>query len=40
MIDKVLTSDEELKNKGRRRGGEIVQLDSEADPSKGDTAKT
>ena len=40
MIDKVLTSDEEMRSKGRRRGGEIVQLDTDADPSKSDTAKT
>ena len=40
MIDKVLGSDNELRNKGKKRGGELVRIDTEADPSKGDTGKT
>ena len=40
MIDKVLTSDEEVKAKNKRRGGELVRLDTAEDPSKGDTGKT
>mmetsp|Transcript_5925 Transcript_5925/g.8027 ORF Transcript_5925/g.8027 Transcript_5925/m.8027 type:complete len:114 (+) Transcript_5925:1882-2223(+) len=38
MIDKVLGSDNELRAKGR--GGELVELDTEVDPSKGDTGMT
>lgn len=40
MIDKVMASDEDQKIKGRRRGGEIVRLDTDVDPSKGATGET
>lgn len=40
MIDKVLGSDDDLRNKGNKRGGELVRIDTEIDPSKGDTGKT
>ena len=40
MIDRVLGSDNELRGKGKRRGGELVRIDSTDDPSKGDTGKT
>ena len=33
MMDRVLGSDESLRNQGKRRGGELVQLDDDNDPS-------